>query len=56
MLWSACSNLAATRNTFTFDDLNRELPDTVVSPDDIETSCKNLKAQTFRSAILRKVA
>ena len=31
----------------TFDDLNRELPDNVVSPDDIEDVLQKLEAQTF---------
>jgi len=46
--------LGGDKKYLTFDDLNRELPDTVVSPDDIEDVLQNLKAQTFRSAILMK--
>ena len=39
--------LGGDKKYLTFDDLNRELPDNVVSPDDIEDVLQKLEAQTY---------
>jgi hypothetical protein len=43
--------LGGDKKYLTFDDLNRELPDNVVSPDDIEDVLQKLEARTFPSPI-----